>query len=565
MSAYSELLRHELFNTKVDYLHYPTPEETRLPYDRARLVCQKLGMTVEDVVNLRPKFWDFYRHSLFARDTAMGTTLAIHWNLCIGTIGAYVSHRPDLRPLLEKLINFDLNGQFLLTEISHGLDARNLETTATLQPDGSFDLHTPNANAAKAMPPITPWAGVGRVGVVFARLMVDGADHGVKTFIVHMSDENGLKPGITSKMLPKRCGAKAVDHAITTFIHVRLGPEALLGSTARAKNQRADFFFQIHRVPMGTLSLSMANIPALRVNALIAGTYSTRRRVAGGSNNEGVPIIQFPTQYRPILDAMVQSWVYDAFADDAIAMFLDKNLSMEARHGVAVCFKTSVGQTTQHSINEVTERCGWQGLFGYNQMIETGMAIRGNGIAEGDYTVLSIRLASELLLGRYKLPAPRMKTCALARYEAGLWQEARDTIASLDAEHHRSEEFNAHILPRCRDMVKATGQRMAYEAAVASGKLKPEALALFESSCMKADLSWYCQHEGLKRNEFLAKDAEIAKAALPLLKEFLADEEAIGAIVAPIMTEKTWSDFVSNLPTFTPASMERSRKSLSRL
>lgn len=37
----------------------------------------------------------------------------------------------------------------MLTEVGHGLDARNLETTATLLPNGDFDLHTPNSNAAK--------------------------------------------------------------------------------------------------------------------------------------------------------------------------------------------------------------------------------------------------------------------------------------------------------------------------------------------------------------------------------------------------------------------------------
>ena len=37
----------------------------------------------------------------------------------------------------------------MLTEVAHGLDAENLETTATLLPDGDFDLHTPHDGAAK--------------------------------------------------------------------------------------------------------------------------------------------------------------------------------------------------------------------------------------------------------------------------------------------------------------------------------------------------------------------------------------------------------------------------------
>ncbi|KAJ2991606.1 hypothetical protein NUW58_g2454 [Xylaria curta] len=530
MSSYTELLSYDIFEARADQLEFSTLDQIRLPYERARLVCQQIGMTVEDVVKLKPKFWEFFRHPIFARDSAMGTTLAIHWNLCIGTIGTYASRRPDLIPWLEKLINFDLCGEFLLTEIGRGLDARNLETTATLQSDGSFDLHTPSVAAAKAMPPTSPWAGVGRVGVVFARLMVNGADHGVKTFIVHLSNEKELSPGVTSQLLPKRCGSKALDHALTSFTHVRLGPESLLGSLSRAEDQRTDFFRQIHRVPTGTLSLSMANIPALK----------------------------FPTQYRPILDAVVQSQAYGVFADEAIAVFLDTKLPMEVRHGVAVCFKTAVGTDTQTSINELAERCGWQGLFGYNGIIEMALALRGNAVAEGDYTVLCIRLVSEILLERYQLPEPRMKACPLARHEAGIWQEARDMMASLGNRNHRSEEFNAHLLPRCRDLVKATGHRMAYEAAASSGKLTAEALDLFKSTCMKADLSWYCQFEGLNRNEFHAKDTMAAKAALPLLREFLnpngasSQDGTIGAAVAPIMDEKLWGEFVHNLPTFTP-------------
>jgi hypothetical protein len=42
--------------------------------------------------------------------------------------------------------------QFLLTEVGHGLDARNLETTATLKSDGGFELHTPRSRAAKYDP-----------------------------------------------------------------------------------------------------------------------------------------------------------------------------------------------------------------------------------------------------------------------------------------------------------------------------------------------------------------------------------------------------------------------------
>ena len=44
---------------------------------------------------------------------------------------------------------FNDSAQFLLTEAGHGLDVKNMETTAVLQDDGSFILNTPHPGAAK--------------------------------------------------------------------------------------------------------------------------------------------------------------------------------------------------------------------------------------------------------------------------------------------------------------------------------------------------------------------------------------------------------------------------------
>ncbi|KAE8342250.1 hypothetical protein BDV24DRAFT_150490 [Aspergillus arachidicola] len=84
--------------------------------------------------------------------------------------------------------------ELMLIEVGHGLDSRNLETTAMLTPNGDFDIHTPNSNAAKFTPPPPPpspsWSrkGFPRVTLVFARLLVSGDDGGVKPFIVWLND-----------------------------------------------------------------------------------------------------------------------------------------------------------------------------------------------------------------------------------------------------------------------------------------------------------------------------------------------------------------------------------------
>ena len=106
----------------------------------------------------------------------------------------------------------------MLTELAHGIDAKNLETTATLLPSGEFDLHTPRFEASKQvssfrftwslanlcltlrhMPPNAEIEGWDRVGVVIARLIVNGEDRGVRPFIVMLSTKGKRCDGITSR------------------------------------------------------------------------------------------------------------------------------------------------------------------------------------------------------------------------------------------------------------------------------------------------------------------------------------------------------------------------------
>lgn len=311
-------------------------------------------------------------------------------NLCIGTLSSFINGRPDLSALVDDLMEFKLCGDFMLTEIGHGLDARNLETTATLLPDGYFDLHTPNPSAAKAMPPSTPQCGVPRVAIVFARLITDGMDYGVKPFLVRIADGEAMHRGITSRALPTRPGTKPLDHAITSFDHVRLPPTALHGSSAKPRDSRADFFKQIWRVPVGTLSLCIAMVAPIKVASEITARYSQRRLTAASDDGARIPILAFSTQQRPILRGFTNAIILDAFGRWTIKGFMDPSHSPLVRHALAIVFKVTTVQAMK-ILNEFSERCGWQGLFAYNQLSEIELSVKGNCIAEGETLVLCIR------------------------------------------------------------------------------------------------------------------------------------------------------------------------------
>lgn len=78
----------------------------------------------------------------------MFTILVCQVSLTIGTLSRHLRSRPDLKPLVDRLMRFETVGIYLLTERGHGLDAFNVETTAIKTPHG-FILNTPREEAAK--------------------------------------------------------------------------------------------------------------------------------------------------------------------------------------------------------------------------------------------------------------------------------------------------------------------------------------------------------------------------------------------------------------------------------
>lgn len=528
-------------------------------------------MTAKDILDKTARFWAYHSHckcmhictllprcnsvrglDVNVRDTAAWTIITIHWNLCMGTIARFAHGRPDLHKILDDLQAFRVCGEFMLTEISHGLDAKSIETVAALRTDGSFDLHTPRLGAAKAMPPTTLCPELPRIGVVFARLLIDENDHGIRPFLVPLSHADAMCQGVSSKALPQRPGAKHLDHAITSFDHVHVPANMILGTLDKPKDLRQHFFRQIGRVAVGTLALSQLWAPTLMLAGHIVHEYSKHRKVKGPTLVGSVPIISFRTQVQPIILSLCVAAVLENFGKWSTSVFVDlEKDDLRVQHGIATVFKTTATDLATPILDELIQRCGWQGLMPHNQIMELLLALRGNSIAEGDILVLCIRtllyllfhlcsgmlmilsgLGSELIQRKYHLPKPQTPCCLLARHEIGLMSEARSKMQQISL-GHRSEGFNTHILPLCRGIVRAIGYRMAFEAAV-KADVNPVMLAVYESVCIGQNLSWFVENGLNTREGFFDSYAQSITAAEPFLDEWLRANGAGPWITAPI-------------------------------
>ncbi|KAK7463039.1 hypothetical protein VKT23_007623 [Stygiomarasmius scandens] len=613
-SKTSNLAKDPLFSHLHEWKsHERSPKErAKLSFERCIAIARAYGLTFNDITAPSSSFWLSHRDPILALDGAAATLFTIQYNLVLGTLCAYLPfrHDPEFRILLEKMLRMEINGQFYLTEIGHGLDAENLETSATWvsgssansQEKGHWILHTPRPEAGKYMPPTAPCGvRVSYVAIVFAKMIIGDEDHGIRPFLVNIHDGENMCEGVSTRLLPPRGGSNPVLHSITYFDHVELPAGALLESptqtSARTRQEQSapetkslrltqsklTFAQAIHRVSFGALALSLVAISGLKFGATIGWVYSWRRLVGPISKNPDskprMPIISFATQQNPILTAVAQSCVMDAFQDWATEMFSGRDpystadtsssddlpldgLTLRIRHAIAAISKTIAMQFSSRALFTISERCGAQGLFNVNMLSRMHEELRGLAIAEGDILGVAVRLTLELLLDKYSLPPPRYPKSLLALHEQGLLRECREILASTS--HHRSQLTNTYILPKCQKIVEAIGHRMAYDAAVTcmerqipagpSGTVISQCIVdLFEASVLRLDEGWYVENiTGFTRKMIEEQEVKTLEGVMEIAGDLIDQWGLVqgGYIKAPIASEELWNEFVAGLETF---------------
>ncbi|MFK4687538.1 acyl-CoA dehydrogenase family protein, partial [Streptomyces pristinaespiralis] len=358
-------------------------------------------------------------------DSALGTLAGIHYNLFLGTLldHDHPEHR-DLTPYTT-LRN---TGTFLVTELAHGNDAAHLKTTAHHDPEtGGFTLHTPTPGAAKFMPNTTTTGGP-KTALVAARLIThDGTDRGIHLFLTPLHDENGLHPGIHITPLPPRHLPHPVDHAITTFTHVRLPPTALL----QAPHNRLDpdgthhtthgnpqkrFLTTIDRVTLGKLCMSAAATGTARAALTIAVHYANHRHTT--HHNTPTPLTTHRAHHAPLIDHLATTYALTLLHRHTLNHHThhhhngtppppnpthpryptDPPPTKEQTHHLTALTKAF---TTHHARTITTtcrERCGAWALHPHNPLAHYTQHLEGTITAEGDNLLITLKAATHLLL-----------------------------------------------------------------------------------------------------------------------------------------------------------------------
>lgn len=162
---------------------------------------------------------------------------------------------------------------------------------------------------------------------------------------------------------------------------------------------------------------------------------------------------------------------------------------------------------------------------------------------------LCIRLFSELLLGRYQVPLPEPSESLLARHASSLLEENSQLLSTITS-GHRSDAFNALLLPQSQHVIEAMGHALAYSAAVKSG-LPRHILDIYECSVIRQDRAWYSERAGISRLDQFIREDKAVTSMLPHLAKYLSDLRIDKYVFAPIVSDAAWKSYLADLPVFT--------------
>ena len=157
-------------------------------------------------------------------DPGFWTRLGVHYGLFFGTLQGQAT--PAQFSYWAQKGAMSLNGMvgcFAMTEMGHGSNVSGLETTAEFDAAADqFVINTPSLTATKWW--IGGAAHSATHAAVFARLIVNGKDYGVKPFIVPLRDpaDYSLKPGVAIGDIGMKMGRNGIDNGWIQFTNVRI-------------------------------------------------------------------------------------------------------------------------------------------------------------------------------------------------------------------------------------------------------------------------------------------------------------------------------------------------------
>ena len=322
-------------------------------------------------------------------------------------LGTEYHHRKYLQPCGT----LALPGCFAMTEIGHGSNVKDIETTAAYDvATREFVIHSPTPAAGKSY--IGNAAVHGRAATVFAQLIVHGESHGVHAFVVPLRSEDGSAlPGVRIEDNGQKLGLNGVDNGKIWFDQVRIPREDMLDRfasvsaegvyTSPIKNAGARFFTMLGTLVGGRISIASSGLNAAKSALAIAVRYAGRRRQFAGPQREVETLLfDYPSHQRRLMPLLANAYALHFALQHLVRVYAlsrTKETDTRALESLAAGLKAWSTWNTTQSIQTCREACGGEGYLAINRFAALKADTDIFTTFEGDNTVLLQLLAKNLL------------------------------------------------------------------------------------------------------------------------------------------------------------------------
>ncbi len=463
---------------------YPAPLSTPAYRDQVMQWIQQLadqglgGIAFPEAYGGGGNMGDFIAtfESLAMHDQSLVVKFGVQFGLFGGSVYRLGTEKHH-EAYLEDIGSLDLPGCFAMSETGHGSNVRDLETTATYDPESeTFTITTPTEAARKE------WIGNaavhGELAVVFAQLHTDGEYHGVHAFLVPIRTPNGAPaPGVRIADCGQKMGLNGVDNGRLWFDDVEIPRENLLdrfGAVARdgtydspIPSSGKRFFTMLGTLVGGRISVARAGLMAAKSGLTIAVRYANRRRQFGPRDQPEVTLLEYRTHQRRLLPRLAKTYAVHAALDDLTQTYVSRSVDegLEDVEASANALKAYATRHTTDTLQEVREACGGQGYLHENR-ISTLMADTDVFTTfEGDNTVLLLQVAKGLL-SDFQREFRDLNLFGMVRFVASDIMERFSetnplTSSQTDPAHLRSAEFQQNALDyRAGRLLQTAAQRL---------------------------------------------------------------------------------------------------------